>query len=67
MTKIQAVEIAAKYEIPLDADYHALPSAVVDRILDAADSVRYQKPKDANGSRSRYFYAALVRAANSTN
>lgn len=54
--------IATDYRIPLDEDFHALPSAVVGRILDAADACGYRRPKNANGSRARYFHAALQRA-----
>ena len=46
-------------------DFHALSSSVVDKIIAAADAARYRKPKDANGSRARYFHAMLVRRATS--
>ena len=42
-------------------DFHALYSRQVDVILEAADRVGYRKPKNANGSRSRYFHAYLER------
>lgn len=44
---------------PLE-DYCAMSSGSKQGVLDAADSVRYRKPKNANGSRGRYF-AAYVR------
>lgn len=44
-------------------DFHTLSSSQVDVILCEADRVRYQKPKNANGSRGRYFYAKLTREA----
>lgn len=44
-------------------DFHALPSSAVDSILAAADRARYRKPRNANGSRARYFYAHLHRRA----
>jgi hypothetical protein len=44
-------------------DYHALPSGKVDSILEQADKARYRKPRNANGSRGRYFYALLCRKA----
>lgn len=43
------------------ADYHTLNSYQVDALLAEADRVRYRKPKNANGSRARYFHAYLQR------
>ena len=63
MLKHEAKELAEKFNIPLDQDFYILDSAVVSRILDAADSRKYRKPKNANGSRARYFHAYLCRAA----
>lgn len=54
-------DLAAKHQIPLDVDFHALSSATVERILAAADEARYRKPRDANGSRARHFHAKLQR------
>lgn len=42
-------------------DFHALPSSAVDSIIAAADRARYRKPRNANGSRARYFHAHLQR------
>lgn len=58
-----ATAIALAHGIPLNADFHALDSAVVLRIVDAAKAYGYRKPKTASGSRARYFYAYLSRAA----
>lgn len=44
-------------------DFHTLTSSQVDVILEEANRTRYQKPKGANGSRARYFYALLQRRA----
>ncbi len=44
-----------------NSDFHALSSTVVERLLDAAGEVGYRKPKNANGSRGRYFHAYLQR------
>lgn len=49
--------------IHLGADFHALSSAQVDKLLQAADQARYQKPRQANGSRARYFHDLLQRRA----
>lgn len=42
-------------------DFHALRSSQVDALLTAADRYKYRKPKNANGSRARYFHAYLQR------
>lgn len=64
MTNVEATALAIAYGIDLSADFHALPASTVCRVLEAADSVKYRKPKNANGSRGRYFFARLKRAAN---
>lgn len=58
-----AIATALAHDIPLNAAFHALPSDVVLRIADAARAYGYREPKNANGSRARYFYAYLTRAA----
>lgn len=63
MDKLSATSLAHKYSIRLDADYHQLSSLEVERVLAAADERKYRKPRNANGSRGRYFHALLVRAA----
>ena len=40
-------------------DFHKLSSTKVAYLLEVADEVGYQKPKNANGSRGRYFFAYL--------
>lgn len=66
MTRFEATDLAAAYQIPLDVDFHTLPSHTVESILAAADFVKYRKPRNANGSRARYFHAYLRRIANKT-
>ncbi len=51
----------------LDGDFHALSSAQVERLLQEADLVGYRKPKNASGSRGRYFFAYLQRLASKKN
>lgn len=58
-----ARELAHRFEIPLRADFHALPRGTVTRILAAADSVKYKAPRNASGSRARCFYQKLCRDA----
>lgn len=64
MNRFEASKIATDYRIPLNADFHTLGADNVSRILDAADARKYRAPKNANGSRARYFHAMLVRAFN---
>lgn len=49
--------------IAVDQDFHTLNRTQVDVLLSEANRVRYQKPKNANGSRARYFFALLQRRA----
>lgn len=56
-----AARILAACKINVFEDFHALPSSKVDRLLEHADQVKYRKPKNANGSRARYFHAYLLR------
>lgn len=46
------------------ADFHALSSAQVDRLVHWAKAYGYRKPKNANGSTARYFFQLLARHAN---
>lgn len=46
-----------------DVDFHTLGSEAVDRLLIFADEYRYRAPRNANGSRGRYFHAYLSRLA----
>lgn len=56
-----AKRLIAAYRIPVDRDFHALPSNDVDSVVQAADEYRYRAPRHANGSRARYFHAYLQR------
>lgn len=64
MQRETAFRLAGAHSIPLDMDFHALNAEQVDSVIAAADEYRYRKPKNANGSRGRYFHALLVRASN---
>ena len=59
----EAKSLASLHRFPLNRDFHALRSDEVQGVIDAADSRRYRKPRNANGSRARYFHAYLRRAA----
>ena len=47
-------------------DFHTLTGHQVSRLIEAADVRRYRKPRGANGSRARYFYARMLRLARRT-
>lgn len=55
--------VLADCAIPLGADFHTLSSYQVDRLLDHARMNGYRKPRNANGSRGRYYHAMLQRRA----
>ncbi|OQM74931.1 hypothetical protein BFN67_04770 [Pseudaminobacter manganicus] len=61
LTYDRAWAICTSFCIPVDRGFHALNSQHVQNIIDAADSVKYRQPKNANGSRARYFHAYLCR------
>ena len=63
LTRREARQILFSREIPLDMDFHALRTSQVDEIVHAANAHGYRAPKNANGSRARYFHAYLMRAA----
>ena len=50
-------------DINLGADFHALTGDKVTALLSRADFYRYRAPKNANGSRARYFHDFLQRKA----
>jgi hypothetical protein len=49
--------------VSVNQDFHTLSSDQVEHVIQMADQARYQKPKNANGSRARYFYQRLQRQA----
>lgn len=58
-----ARETLARMKIPVGEDFHALRSSQVDLLLAEAKRVKYKKPKNANGSKARYFHDRLQRQA----
>ena len=56
------IHLATTYGIDLRKDFYTLSSSEVAQVLELADLVKYRKPKQANGSRGRYFFAYLQRA-----
>lgn len=63
ITKEQAQEILHRIGCSAAPDFFTLPSEQVAQVLMEADAVKYRKPKNANGSRARYFYEYLTRTA----
>jgi hypothetical protein len=61
LTYWEARAMVSTFCIPVDRDFHALNSYQVECVIQAADSVKYRAPKNANGSRARYFHAYLAR------
>jgi hypothetical protein len=61
--KASAHALFRVWNIRPDQDFHTLSSSQVDAILAEADRVRYQTPRNANGSRARYFYQLWQRRA----
>jgi len=60
---LDARMILSALKIPTGADFHALKSSQVAALLKEADLAKYRKPKNANGSRARYFHDRLQRRA----
>ena len=63
LTQDDARDALARTGIPAGQDFFTLTVAQVESVLAEADRFKYRKPKAANGSRGRYFYALLVRRA----
>lgn len=61
--RLHARLVLKSCNIGIGQDFHTLSSAQVDALLVAADRARYRKPKNANGSRGRYFHDMLQRRA----
>ena len=61
--KFNAEQVLKACGVPVGADFYSLRSGQVDALLEHADWARYQKPKNANGSRGRYWHDFLQRRA----
>lgn len=67
MTHDDARNLCAQFGIvrhPLP-DWHTMDSDQKERVLIAADCWKYRKPRNANGSRGRYFAEYMRRALES--
>ena len=56
-----AVELAGKAGLNLKKDFFQLSFFDVDKVLGIAKVYGYRKPKNANGSTARYFWAFMQR------
>ncbi len=63
MNQAEALDLVRRYHVRIDRDFHALGTAEVANVINAANAWGYRKPRNANGSRGRYFHAYLRRAA----
>lgn len=59
--KIDACSVLNQIGAGRNTDFHELSSSKVDLLLSWAKTAGYYKPKNANGSRGRYFFARLQR------
>jgi hypothetical protein len=55
--------ILAACQITIGEDFYTLSASQVGALLDYADRHKYRKPRNANGSRGRYFHALIQRRA----
>lgn len=58
-----AQAVLAAINAAIGQDFHTLTTSQIELVLEEADRVRYQRPRNANGSRARYFYQLLQRQA----
>ena len=63
MTRGEALMLAHVHGFDWRTDWHAMCSDAKEAVLRAADAYGYRKPRNANGSRGRYFAAYVQRAA----
>lgn len=61
--RLNARQVLQLANISLGQDFYTLSSSQVDILLAEAKRVRYQRPKNANGSTGRYFHDRLQRLA----
>jgi hypothetical protein len=59
LTRADAIEMLRDCDVPLDSNFHALRTVQVASLLEAARHYGYRAPRNANGSRGRYFHAML--------
>lgn len=63
LARAHARAVLAQSNIAIGQDFHTLRSSQVESLLVSADLLKYRKPKNANGSRARYFHDLMQRRA----
>lgn len=58
-----ARDILSRCRAPVGGNFHALNSDAVEALLGEARTYAYRHPRNANGSRARYWHDYLQRAA----
>lgn len=61
--RLNAALTLKSLKIAVGQDFHTLGRTQVDGLLVEADLAKYRKPRNANGSRARYFHDRLQRHA----
>ena len=61
MTAKKSAALAMLPRLDLAADFHTLDSDTVLQLVDTAKAVGYRRPRNANGSTARCFFAYLAR------
>ena len=63
MNKSDAINFLTRSGIAAGANFYTLARSQVCDLLAFADLVKYRKPRNANGSRGRYFHEYCQRVA----
>jgi len=63
LTSCEARSLLKSRGVKMGVDFYGLNMDAKREILAVADLAKYKLPKNANGSRARYFYERLERAA----
>jgi hypothetical protein len=58
---VDACSILNQLGIRPETNFFTVPTSKIGALLEVADAVGYRKPRNANGSRGRYFFAYLKR------
>lgn len=61
--RFNARETLKAWNCAVGQDFHTLSTSQVEMVNAEADRVRYRRPRNANGSRARYFYQRIQRHA----
>ncbi len=59
----RAIRVLQMSNVPIGANFYALTVDQIMSLLAFADELKYRRPKNANGSRGRYFHEYMQRRA----